>query len=195
MTGARKNIADYLTRPAVRVLSRTPVTPNALTCFGLLVTVGAAIIIVTGHLFAAGFVVLIAGFLDILDGALARNTGRTTQFGAALDSTFDRLADAALMLSILVLYAREQSVTEVLIVGLALVGSLLVSYIRAKAEAMGLECRVGIFTRAERVIIIALGLFLSQIEYALIIAMAIIMVLSFITVAQRIFHVWRQTRD
>ena len=193
-TAVRKTAADYLTRPAVRLLTKLPITPNAITWSGLLVTVAAAVLITTGHLFAAGFVVLISGFLDILDGALARYTNRVTRFGAVLDSTFDRLADAALLLGILVLFAREEPVTLVLVAGLALVGSLLVSYVRARAEAIGLECRVGLFTRTERVIVLALGLLLSQINYALIVALVVIMVFSFVTVGQRLVHVWRQTK-
>ena len=193
-TAVRKTAADYLTRPAVRLLTKLPITPNAITWSGLLVTVAAAVLITTGHLFAAGFVVLFSGFLDILDGALARYTNRVTRFGAFLDSTFDRLADAALLLGILVLFAREEPVTLVLVAGLALVGSLLVSYVRARAEAIGLECRVGLFTRTERVIVLALGLLLSQINYALIVALVVIMVFSFVTVGQRLVHVWRQTK-
>ena len=101
---ARKTVAYYLTQPVVRLLAKTPITPNTITWFGFLVTVGAAALIITGHLFAAGFVVLIAGFFDMLDGALARSTNRTTQFGAVLDSTLDRLAEAVLLLGILVFY-------------------------------------------------------------------------------------------
>jgi len=190
----RKAIAYYLTRSVVRLLGRTPITPNVISWSGFLVTVVAAVLIVTEHLLAAGFVVLIAGFFDILDGALARSTNRTTQFGAILDATLDRLSEAVLLLGILVLYAREQSVTEILVVGLALIGSLLVSYIRARAEAVGLECQVGLFTRSERVVMLTLGLLLSRIDYALIIALDIIVVFSFITVGQRLVYVWRQTK-
>ncbi|MFC1966174.1 CDP-alcohol phosphatidyltransferase family protein [Chloroflexota bacterium] len=192
---ARKSVAYYLTKPVVLLLAKTNLAPNVITWFGFLISVGAAVLIVTEHLFAAGFVVLFAGFFDMLDGALARSTNRTTQFGAILDSTLDRLADAGPLLGILILYAREQLVTEVLIVGLALVGSLTVSYIRARAEAAGLDCQVGLFTRAERVVILAVGLLLSQINYALIIALAVILVLSFITVSQRLLYVWLQTKN
>ena len=190
----RKTIGYYFTQPVVRVLAKTPIAPNTVTWFGFAVTAGAAALIITGHPFAAGFVVLIAGFFDMLDGALARSTNRTSQFGAILDSTLDRLAEAVLLLGILVLYTREESTAGILVVGVALVGSLLVSYIRARAEALGLECEVGLFTRAERVVVLALGLLLSQIDYALIIALAIIVALSFITVGQRLVHVWQQTK-
>ncbi|MDP6126931.1 MAG: CDP-alcohol phosphatidyltransferase family protein [Dehalococcoidales bacterium] len=195
----RKTAEDYLTRLVVRLLAKTPVTPNAMTWIGFSITLGAGVLIITEHLLAAGFVVLFAGFFDMLDGALARGTDRVTRFGAILDSTLDRFSEAALLLSVLSIYAvraTEQSTPVILIVGFALVGSLLVSYIRAKAEAMGLECTVGFFTRPERVVVLAIGLMLSRINYAfLVAALSIIVLFSFITVSQRLLHVWRQTKN
>jgi CDP-diacylglycerol--glycerol-3-phosphate 3-phosphatidyltransferase len=190
----RENTSHYLTQPVVRLLTRTAITPNALTWLGFLISLGAAALIVTGHLFAAGFTVLVAGLFDMLDGALARHISRTTRFGAILDSTLDRITEAILLLSILVLYAREPSTIGVILVGIALPGSLLVSYIRARAEAAGVECKVGLFTRAERVVILALGLLLSQTGYALFIALGIIALFSFFTAGQRLLYVWRQVR-
>ena len=193
-SGFRRTLGSYLTQPALELLARTSITPSVITWFGFLVTVGAAALIISGHLFAAGFVVLVAGFFDILDGALARHTNRVTRFGALLDSTLDRLAEAVLLLGILVLYAREQSFIPILLIGVALVSSLLVSYIRARSEGLGLECQVGLFTRAERVVVLALGLLLNQFFDALIIALAIIVVLSLFTFGQRLFYVWQQTK-
>ena len=195
LSEVRKALAYRFTEPVVWLLSRTPITPSAITWFGFLLTVGAAALIVTGHLLVAGFVVLFAGYFDMLDGALARRTNQATRFGAVLDSTLDRLSEAVLLLGILVHYAGEQSITGTLLVGAALIGSLLVSYIRARAEALGLECQVGLFTRTERVIVLALGLLLNQIDNALIIALAIIVVFSFFTVGQRLVYVWRQTKN
>jgi CDP-diacylglycerol--glycerol-3-phosphate 3-phosphatidyltransferase len=177
----------------VRVLARTPLTPDVLTWFGFVLIIGAAALIITGHPFAAGFVVLVAGFFDILDGALARHTGRVTPFGGVLDSTLDRLSDAALLVAILVFF--ENTLWLVLLVFLALVASLLVSYIRARAEAVGLECQGGIFTRSERIIVLALGLLLSNLTNALVIALAIIAAFSFFTAGQRLFSVWRYQKS
>ncbi len=174
----------------VRVLVRTPVTPGVITWLGFILALGAAALVITAHLFAAGWVVIIAGFFDILDGALARRIEQATPFGAVLDSTLDRLSEAVLLLAILVLYRGEPWV--VLLVFLALLGSLLVSYIRARAEAVGLECQVGLFTRPERVVVLALGLLLSHIANALIIALTIIVVFSFFTASQRLVYVWQQ---
>ena len=194
LSEVRKTAAYYLTNPVVRLLAKTPITPSAITWFGFLLAAGAAVLITTRHLFAAGFVVLLAGFFDILDGALARRTNQTTRFGAVLDSTLDRLSEVVLLLAILVLYAREQSVAHILLVSFALPSSMLVSYVKASAEAQGLECQVGLFTRAERIIVLALGLLLNQFDNALAIALAIIVLFSLFTIGQRLIHVWQQTR-
>jgi len=177
----------------VRVLARTPITPSVLTWFGFILALGAAALVITSHLFAAGFVVLIAGFFDILDGALARRIEQATPFGAVLDSTLDRLSEAVVLLAILVSFSGTPLL--VLLVFLALLGSLLVSYIRARAEAAGLECRLGLFTRPERVVVLALGLLLSHLANALVIALVIIVVFSFVTVGQRLVYVWQQRKS
>jgi len=190
-----ENAAYHITRPVVRLIARTSITPNTLTWTGLLLSVGAAALIVTEHLFAAGFLVLFAGLFDTLDGALARLTNKTTLFGAVLDSTIDRISEALLLVCLLVVYVKGQSFTGILLVSIALPSSMLVSYIRARAEALGIECKVGIFTRVERVIVLALGLLLSQIDYALIAALGIIVLFSLFTAGQRLIHVWHQTKN
>lgn len=198
---ARRSVAGYLTGPVVRLLAAASISPNALTWLGFGLNVGAAVLIATRHLLTAGFVVLIGSLFDILDGALARQTNRTTRFGAILDSTLDRLSEAALLLGILGLFllARAPGLpfafigTEgiILLIFITLFSSQLVSYIRARAEAMGIECQVGIFTRSERVIVLILGLWLNQI----IIALAIIAVFSLITAGQRLSYVSRKAKN
>jgi CDP-diacylglycerol--glycerol-3-phosphate 3-phosphatidyltransferase len=191
---ARRTIAAGFTQPVVRLLARTPLTPNTVTWLGFLITLGAAALIVTGHSFAAGFVVLAAGLCDMLDGALARLTGRVSRFGGILDSTLDRLSEAVVLLGLLWVYLRGGQVGEGLLVGFALLGSLLVSYIRARMEGMGIECRAGLFTRPERVVVLALGLLLSGFDYALVVALAIVTFFSYFTAAQRLIYAWRQTK-
>ena len=193
MTGlarVREATASYFAEPVVKMLARTPITPNIITWFGFTLAVAAAVLIALGHLLIAGVVVLVAGFFDILDGALARRTNRVTVFGAVLDSTLDRLSEGVLLLGILFLYVEDGSTRGVLFVGAVLLSSLLVSYVRARAEAVGLRCTVGLFTRPERVIVLALGLLLNQI----ILALAIIVVLSLVTIGQRLLYVWRQAK-
>jgi CDP-diacylglycerol--glycerol-3-phosphate 3-phosphatidyltransferase len=185
-------MAYRFTEPVVRVLARTPLTPNALSWAGFVLALGAAALVVTGYPLYAGIVVLVAGFFDILDGALARLTQRVTPFGAVLDATLDRLSEAVILLAIMAVYALQPLLWGVLLTGAVVVLSQLVSYIRARSEAQGLECRVGIFTRAERVVVLALGLLLSDFTPALLIALAVMAVFSLVTVIQRVMHVWRQ---
>ncbi len=194
MESCRKTIAERIAGPIVNVLARTPLTPNAITWIGFIITIAAGALIVTEHLLAAGIVVLVAGLFDMLDGALARATGKTTRFGAILDSTLDRLSEAILLVTLLAVFAKYGQVTEIILAAVALVGSLTVSYIRARMEGQGIECKAGIFTRPERVIILALGLMLSQFENALLITLAVITFFSWITVIERMAYAWRQTR-
>ncbi len=186
----RQALSDRLTGPVVAFLARTSLTPSALTWLGFVLAAAAAFLIAGGSLIAAGIMVLGAGFFDMLDGALARRTERVTRFGAVLDSTLDRLSEAALLLGVLALWAAEGRTAGVMLAGITLTASFSVSYIRARAEALGLECRSGLFTRPERVIVLALGLLLDQ----LFIALVIIAVLSFFTVAQRLAGIWRQLK-
>jgi CDP-diacylglycerol--glycerol-3-phosphate 3-phosphatidyltransferase len=194
LEGVRRNLAFLITQPVVQLLARTGITPNMITWLGFLIAIAAGVLAGTGHPFAAGFVVLAGGFFDIIDGALARRTNRTSRFGAILDSTLDRAGEAVVFIGILVYYTREQSTAGVVVVGVVWLMSLLVSYIRARAEGMGLQCEVGLFTRAERIILLALGLLLSQIGDALLIILAFIAAFSLLTVVQRLHHVWRQTK-
>ena len=187
--------AYYLTLPAVKLLSRTSISPNFITWIGFVITLGAAGLIMTGHLLTAGLTVIVAGFFDILDGSLARHINRAARFGAFFDSTMDRLSEATLLIGIVVFsLINNQSGIEVLLACLALVSSFLVSYTRARAEGLGLDCQVGQFTRAERIVVLTLGLLFSQFDYALISALAIITVFSFITTGQRVLYVWQQTK-
>jgi CDP-diacylglycerol--glycerol-3-phosphate 3-phosphatidyltransferase len=191
----RKTLANTIALPLARLLAKTPLSPDILTWLGFLITIGAAVLVATRHFLAAGVVVLVAGIFDLLDGALARFTGRVSRFGAILDSTLDRLSEAAVLLALLSVYAQEQQVEATVLVGVTLLGSLTVSYIRARMEGLGIECQAGIFTRPERVIIISLGLMLNQFEFALLSALGIIACFSWITVVERLVYAWRQTRD
>ena len=191
LSQVRKAASGCFTEPVVRVLARTPITPNSLTWFGFFISISAAVLIAMGHLLIAGVIVLFGGFFDMLDGALARRTKRVTLFGSVLDSTLDRLSEGALLLGALALFSSEGSLVGVILIGIVLVFSMLVSYIRARAEALGIECLVGIFTRPERIIVLAVGLLINQLE----IALWIIAVFSFITVGHRLVYVWRQMKN
>ncbi len=192
----RKIAARRITEPLKTTLIKSRLKPNTLTWLALAISIIAAGTIATNHLLIGGFLVLLSGLFDILDGALARLTNQATRFGALLDSTFDRISDAVLLLGLLVLYLMSGSTIEMVLIFLALVGSFLTSYVRARAEGLGINCPVGLFTRAERVIILALGLLLNPLyEFSIFIALLIVVVLGFVTVGQRLIYVWQQTKS
>ncbi|MBI2847334.1 MAG: CDP-alcohol phosphatidyltransferase family protein [Chloroflexi bacterium] len=176
--------------PLARLLGKTGLTPDSLTVLGFLLSLGGAYVIATGHFLWGGVIVLVSGVFDILDGALARVTDHATPFGALLDSTLDRLSEAAVLFGLLIYYVNYESAWGGFLVYLTLVGSLMVSYVRARAEGLGLAGKEGIMTRAERVIILALGLLLNQVVPALL----IVAVLAYATVLHRVIYVWQQTK-
>jgi CDP-diacylglycerol--glycerol-3-phosphate 3-phosphatidyltransferase len=186
----RGNLASRITRPTLRFLSRTGLKPDVLTFLGLAINIGAACLIAIHQFLAAGIFILLAGLFDLLDGALARFIGQSTKFGAILDSVTDRISEAAIFCGLLVWYMSTGADLEIVLVFAALVGSLLVSYIRARAEGAGLECKVGLFTRAERVIVLALGLMLNQVY----IALWILVLFVYVTVVERMIYLGRKTK-
>ena len=189
----RKAIAGSITSPIIRLIAKTPLTPNSLTWLGFCITAASAVLVVTEHLVAAGVTLLIAGLFDMLDGALARFTGKASRFGAILDSSLDRVSEAILLIALLAVYAGNAQAWESALCGVALLASFMVSYIRARMEGLGIECTAGFFTRPERVILMVLGLLLSSVPYALIIAIGLIAVLSILSAGQRMVFAWRIT--
>jgi CDP-diacylglycerol--glycerol-3-phosphate 3-phosphatidyltransferase len=189
LTDIRRNLASRITDPIVGILSKSGITPNALTFINLALSIVAAYVIATGHLFPGGVLVLVSGLFDLFDGALARFTKKTTKFGAILDSTVDRISEAAILCGLLIWYVpREDASLKIVLIFVVLIGSFLVSYIRARAEGLGWQCQVGLFTRAERVIVLAIGLLINQI----LIALCVLAVFVFITVVQRLVYLWKQ---
>ncbi len=170
-----------------RLISRTGVSPNILTLVGFLATLGVGYLLALGHERMAGLLMIPVGLFDALDGALARVTDKATPFGAFFDSTLDRFAEIALYLGLLYLY--RGSTLETVLIYLTITGSLMVSYTRARAEGLGLECKVGLFTRFERLALLVVGLILEQ----TLIALIILAIFSNLTALQRIWHVWRIT--
>ncbi|MBI2836416.1 MAG: CDP-alcohol phosphatidyltransferase family protein [Chloroflexi bacterium] len=196
LSASRKTMAEAVTLPLVRLIARTGARPNDITWLGFGITLGAAALIASGHFIIAAIIGLVGSFLDMLDGALARYTNRVTRFGAVLDSMLDRTSEAALFLGIMAYYLfNPQSLSGigVMLAGATMVASFLVSYVRARAEGIGLKCEVGLLTRTERVGLLVLGLALGRIDYALIIVLAIIGGLSAVTVGQRLVHVLRNS--
>ena len=188
----RKFLSSKITEPIIPFLSRTGLTPDIITWTGLIIVIAAAVMVALNQLFAGGILVLVAGFCDMLDGALARYIQKTSKFGAVLDSTFDRISEAAVLFGLVYLYGQRSGERAIICLAfLVLLFSFLISYIKARAEGTGIACNVGFFTRTERVLVIAIGLLFKLV----LIALVILAVFSFITVIQRLVHVYRHTRD
>lgn len=192
-----RSAPNWLTDPAVSVLSRLGVTPNMLTLFGFAGNVGAAVLAADGRFLAAGIVMLAFSALDFLDGSLARATGRATPFGAVFDSTMDRLSEAAVLFGLLWYFSNLNAREEGLLIFAAVVASIMVSYLRARAEIIGLKLREGVFTRTERVLLLGGGLILHDLLDVNILTpvlWALALIAGF-TVLQRLAMVWLKTRD
>lgn len=187
----------WLTGPPVAILHRLGVTPNMLTAAGVLGNVGAGVLAARGEFLAAGLTMLAFSALDFLDGALARATGQASDFGSVFDAVMDRVSEAAVLFGLLWFYSDRGDRTEELLLFAAVVGSILVSYVRARAEIIGLRLREGVFTRAERVVLIGGGLVVQDaiMENVMTPILWILATLAGATAAQRLAIVWWKTRN
>lgn len=192
--------------PVARALAALGFTADALTALGFIVALGAAVVCASGSWLPAGLAVAFAGVFDLFDGAVARVRGSVSQLGAFLDSTFDRLSDAVIYIGCIAgilgpgaasirfatLGDRGASETLALVAVIALAASQTVSYTRARAQGIGLDAAVGVAPRAERVVLLTVGLLLQPATgWALGVSFTLIALLSLVTVVQRIVHVRR----
>jgi CDP-diacylglycerol--glycerol-3-phosphate 3-phosphatidyltransferase len=187
----------WLTDPVVNVLAKLGATPNMLTVAGVVGNGAAGVLCANGEFLLAGIVLLLSSALDMFDGALARATGQATPFGSAFDATMDRLSEAAVFFGLLVWESDRNARTEELLIFVAIVGSILVSYVRARAEILGIKMREGAFTRFERVALLGIGLITHDLsgENILTPVLWILAVLVSITWVQRLAIVYMKTRD
>lgn len=193
--------------PVGGAIGRAGVTPNMITVLGFLVTVAAAVAIARGAFLLGGFILIAGSVSDMLDGAVARATGKISKGGAFLDSVLDRLSDAVVFVGLIWFYSASEfwvvsfadnPVTDGVAGGVdhpalllslaALILSLMVSYVRARAEGLGFSCNVGIAERPERIVVLCTGLILDQMG----IALAVLVAATLVTVVWRFVHVWRQ---
>ncbi len=180
----------WLTDPIVGVLAGVGVTPNMLTLAGVLGNAGAATLAARGDFLPAGIVMLAASSLDFLDGALARATGKVTRFGAVFDAVMDRVSEAAVLFGLLYYFSDRGGREEELLIFVAMVASFLVSYTRARAETVDIPMREGLFGRAERVLLLGIGLMIDQVTVAL----WVLAVAAGATAVQRLVLVWLRAR-
>ncbi len=185
--------------PVVGFLSKHHVSPNTITTVGTVLTVVAGIVYGSGHIMIAGWLMASTAFFDVLDGEVARRSERSTVFGAFYDSTLDRVADGALMGGLTVFYATNavhQNTYMVVVCLACIVGTFLISYTRARAEALGIDAKVGLMQRPERIILLSapqalFGLFWNG--WVLMAIIVLLTVTAWITAIQRIAFVYRAT--
>jgi CDP-diacylglycerol--glycerol-3-phosphate 3-phosphatidyltransferase len=186
-------VSTRVTDPLVGPLASIGVTPNMISVAGFAGNVAAAVLAASGYFLIAGLLMLASSALDLLDGALARKTGTVTKFGAVFDSVLDRLSEAAVLGGLTYHYTQTSSTTAIALCYAAIVGSIMVSYVRARAEGLGLSLREGLFTRAERVILLAGALIIAH--GVVIWALWVLAILSHATAAQRVYTVWEKLRS
>lgn len=180
--------AQILLTPLVALFVAIRITPNQVSALGVLINIAAAMLIIDGALLWAGIIYVVAGILDLADGALARKTGADSPFGAFLDSTLDRVSEGVVLAAIGYHFAASANPTGAAMVVLALLGSLLVSYTRARAEALGCECKGGFAARLERLLLLSAALILGFLEPAIYLLAAATM----FTVCQRVWNTANQ---
>lgn len=190
-----KRIIDAM----VRWLAQGGVNPNLLTVIGVSINVGCGLLFGLGHFFWAGIVLIVANLFDMLDGNVARLSGRVTRFGGFLDSSLDRLSDMVAFVGLMIFYARDtqfHSTLNVFLAGTALMGSVMVSYASARAESLIPKCDVGFLRRPERVVLLIIGALTTwpQSNHYLLNRMpAVLWILaigSYWTFAHRMWHTW-----
>ena len=192
-TNFKRSMRRLMERLVAPSLGRLGITPNMVTLIGLLLTAGVAAVLANGSLFLGGWLLIAAGLFDLFDGALARATNQTSRFGAFFDSIIDRYSEAVIFLGLLIHFQRAngpQALTAISLVYCAILGSVMVSYARARAEGLNFECETGWLGRPERLTILCLGLIFNW----LIVALWVLAIFTNFTAVQRIYHVWKAER-
>lgn len=191
-----------LITPVIDFFIKRNLNPNHFTTIGLILSIFAAYLFANSKLLFAGILMIIAGTFDIIDGRVARATNRVTKFGALYDSTLDRYAEVMIFFGLAYHFVKKTlenwqagdanlSLITAVVVSVALGGAIMTSYVRARAEGLGLKCQVGIMQRQERIVLIAFGaIFTCFHEITLVIAIFLVAIFSNITAIQRLYHVW-----
>ncbi len=186
----RGKIARWFEEPASAALDKLGFTPNLATLTGTAVSIGAGAAAADGRFVLAGILVLVGATFDMLDGGIARRTGQVSDRGALLDSVMDRVSEGALLLGLLIFYTRRANFDQTLIIlaFVAFAGSMMVSYVRARAEGLGMKGTAGFATRPERVVVITVTLLISQPDWGL-------WVLAVATPLSALYRFWAEWRS
>jgi CDP-diacylglycerol---glycerol-3-phosphate 3-phosphatidyltransferase len=189
LTEVARKYFRILYEPPARLFSAWGISPNVVTIFGFFLMVGIAIVLAQGYYFLGGILIIIAALFDAMDGTLARMMGRTSRFGAFLDSTLDRFSEAVIFFGLFIYLSGQNQRLELILIYATTVGSLMVSYARARAEGIDIYLKDGLFTRFERVFLLVVGLLFNQLTPVL----WVLAVFTNFTALQRMYIVWRIT--
>ncbi len=187
-TGVIGKVCNAPLRGIIWLCVALGISPNVLTFVGVVVNITAAWLLGIGYFWSAGFVMLAANIFDYIDGKVARARSRETAFGGFWDSVMDRFSDITLFIGLIYLYAHVEHVDYVIITALAMMFSVMTSYTRARAESIIPRCKVGFMERPERIVLFMIGAFTNRMAGVL----WVILVLSIVTVADRIYFTWRE---
>jgi CDP-diacylglycerol--glycerol-3-phosphate 3-phosphatidyltransferase len=179
-----------LLRPAIRFIAQSGISPNSLTLAGLIITSTASAALILQQPRIGGILILIGGMCDSIDGSLARSSGKESRFGALLDSTVDRLSEFVMFFGIIAYFMRMQDLTTAVVAFVALCGSIMVSYCRARAEGLGFEAEFGFMQRAERIVLLGAGALFHPVLFKL--SIWLVAIFANFTAWQRIAHAYRQ---
>jgi CDP-diacylglycerol--glycerol-3-phosphate 3-phosphatidyltransferase len=174
----------------LKIFLREQGNPNVFTFIGFFATLVASLLILKGFWISAGLAIILSGLLDLFDGVVARKLGKATAFGSFLDSVLDRYSDLLLLLAILIYYLRKEDPGLVILTAMVSMGTILIPYVRAKAESLQIPCTIGLMERAERIILLSIGMLFHLMGPIL----WILALLTHFTVLQRIYYVWKKLR-
>ena len=180
-----------LLTPLIKTLTRWGINPNSFTLAGLIITSMAAVAFIMGHLRLGGFLILLGGLCDTIDGSLARFANKATHFGAMFDSAVDRYSEFVMFFGMVVYFVMLKDYPTSVVTFFALCGSIMVSYSRARAESLGFDSRVGIMQRPERIVFLGLGALINP--GALKFAIWLVAIFANFTAFQRIRHAYKQS--
>src|SRR5690242_13212210 len=191
VTGFIGKVCMWPLRAIIRACVALGIHPNTLTLVGVLINVAAACALGVNRFLLAGVIMIVANIFDFIDGKVAQQTNTVSRFGAFWDSTLDRFSDIALFLGLIYLYTTMGRTDYVMVAALALTFSIMTSYTRARAESLIAKCKVGFMERPERIVLFMIGAFTNRMAAVL----WVILVLSVLSVADRVFFTWRELRD
>ena len=192
-----RRFSSFILSPIVRLFCYLKVPPNVISLMGFTIAVVSIYFIANGRFIIGGLLIFLGGIFDLIDGEVSRRKGITSRFGAFFDSFIDRYSDNLIYLGFLYYFSTKGEIIYIILCGAIIIGSMLVSYARARAEGLGIECKVGFFERAERLLTIVAGTIIGGVGFGIAIKIALWLVAigSHLTAIQRLIYVWIKSKD